>query len=68
MRPSRVLASLGLLLLVPVCVGVAVLGHDLGYYPYAAAPFVVAAAVVVATGGLFALLPRLRRVEARLFE
>lgn len=65
MRPSRFLASVGFLLAVPLAVLVAVSGYDAGLYPYAAAPFVLAAALVAVSGGLFVVLPRLRRLESR---
>lgn len=64
-RPSRWVASAGFLLLVPAAIWLAYVGHDHGLYPQLLIPIAFGVIVAVGAGGLFAVLPLLRRWERR---
>ena len=64
-RPSRWVASAGFLLLVPVAIWLAYVGHDHGLYPQLLIPIAFGVIVALGAGGLFALLPLIRRWERR---
>ncbi|MFB6120891.1 MAG: hypothetical protein ABEJ68_07240 [Halobacteriaceae archaeon] len=52
----RLVASLSLLVVVPVCVTLAYLGHAAGYYPFLAVPLALAGLLVVTYAVLFAVV------------
>lgn len=60
---SRWVASAGFLLLVPAAIWLAYIGHDHGLYPQLLIPIAFGVFVALGAGGLFALLPLLRRWE-----
>lgn len=61
--PSRWLASVGFLLLVPGSIWLAYVGRDHGLYPRIAIPIVFGLLVAAGAVVLFATLPLLRRWE-----
>lgn len=65
MRASRLLGSLGLLVLFPASVGVAYLGYLAGLYGYRSLPIAVVGVLLAGLVVFFALLPRLRDWEDR---
>lgn len=62
-RPSSVLANAALLGAIPFGLLVAWLGFQRELYPYRAVPFVAVGIFLLIILGLFAVLPRLRRLE-----
>ena len=61
--PSRLLAGLAFVLLVPGSIALAYLGFDRGLYGSRAVPIALGLIVVVGFGVLFLVLPRLRALE-----
>lgn len=61
MRPSKLLAGLAFLLLVPGSIALAFAGYDAGLYPYLAVPMAFGVIFGVLAFGTLAILPVVRR-------